>query len=646
MFPSKQGTPGAGQTARVAAEKDWASMLVNFLHWVALAFILALSLIICIFVASSDEAHVAFHIKNTILQQYDSDSLVNTYIPVSKPISEDNVMQNFYGCLMLAEVGVDNVYNCPVTDINSYKSCIDGFANSTSKVRRMVTLISTLLSDLKISDATAAEMQNLPNYLISTSKDVLTAQLTAYNSRLALKQQLTAQSTSLSVQILDIIDKTEKMSGLSVCTSSVTATQLTEYSANYDIHTAFDRLWKCASDIVITNSIQKRAYDRCIPLSAWPAKDVVQTPYSDTLMGSYNKYFTAWMGAWLLASFAVYTMPFMPSVATSNGKPANFFARAGKFLVGLGFIWNALGGIIPVLVYGLSPSSNLKYAPMSIQTFFLTLLFTVAASIYFGRELYELFFLSEGVTPGMFPKWPTAQTGARVLNGQRFHSIQAFMTPPANAAQELPEEYYAPLVVPVWCDAFVFVDVLLFLSVIGTANDTVTVDLVVVAFSIIAAALSNSALVRLLQVGFVDVQKVVPDESQVPIFVLRVMSMIASLVGLIFSIVAIFLVGARFGNQTVTWYVALTTLIPQAMWFFYVVSLDMLQTISNQYFFRTISGCFSFALIIRAIFLTILLSGMDTEYKATVGDSDSVKSLLNLLNTESVLPVIPSFVTY
>lgn len=644
MFPPPKGTAAAGQAANPAPNADMSGMFFKVLHWISLLFIVALSFTILALVVGATDQQIPFHIENTILQKYDSDSLVNTYVPVSNPPTEDSVINNFYGCLLAAEVGVDNVYNCPTTDVTSYKTCIAGFANNSSKVKRMVTLIRSLLSDLKINDNTAVEMQNLPNYLAASTTDVLTAQLTSNDARTALKQQLVAQSTSLSIQILDIITQTEKMSGLSVCTDAVVSTQLTEYSAAYDLSTAFDRLWKCSSDIVITNSIQKRAYDRCIPLSAWPAKDVVQTPYTDTLLGSYNKYFTAWIGAWLLASFAVYTMPLLSSPPTENGKPAYYFAQAGKIFVGFGFVWN-LAAIITVLIYGFSPASNLKNEPMSIQTLLLTLLFSVTASIYIGRELYELFFLSEGSTPNIFPKFSAPRTSTRVLNGQRFHSIQAFINNP-NKEQPLSDEQYTPLVVPVWNDAFVFVDILLFLSVIGTTNDTVTIDLVVVAFCILATALSNSALVRLLQDCYVDVPATLSAELQVPTFVLRVMSMIATIVGLLFFIIAMIIVAMRFGNQVITWYIICTMLISQVYWLVYMVVLEMYQTISLQTFFRSMSAFFSFNVVIRCVFITILASTINNEYNATIGDSDSVKSLLNLINTESIVPIIPSYVTY
>ena len=625
-----------------ASEGSWGGVFFNGLHLISLVFILTMTIVIMALVIPAEEAKATFHAENTILSKYDSDSVVNTYIPVSKPPTEDDVSLNFYACLLEAEVAVDNVYNCPTGDVQAYKTCLARFTDTASRIRRMIALIRNLLGEYNSGDSTSPEFLNLPNWLTSVDTVTLNSTLFSNVARLALKQQLAAQSTPLSIRILDIITKSESMTGLQTCTDSVASSQLTEYSLAYDLSTAFDRMWKCASDIVITNPIQKRAFDRCIPLSAWPAKDVVQTAYSDTLFGSYNKYFFAWIGAWLLTSFAVYTAPGWHSKSTINGKPAGYLSRAGKGMVVFGFLWN-LGAIITVLIRGFMPASNFNNAPMSIQTVFLTLFFTISASIYFGREVYELFFLSKGKTPSIFPKFTREGTSTRYINGHKFHSISAFMTPPSNLDAELPDERFTPLVTPVWNDAFVFVDVLLFLAIAGTTNDTVTVDLTINVLCILAAALTNSALVRLLYEGYIT-QPAASSTSKLPTFVLRVMSVSAGIMGLIFALIVVILVGMRFQATTLTWYVAFSLLFPQVLWLVYWVVLEMYNGNTLKHFFRTLSALFSYNVIIRGVFLIFLVTGIDYEYKATVGDSDSIKGLLSIINTESSLSL--SYVTY
>lgn len=631
-----------------ADEGSYSGIFFNGLHLISLVFILVMTIVIMSIVLPAEEAKNVFHAENTILSKYDSDSVVNTYIPVSKPPTEDDVSQNFYSCLLEAEVAVDNVYNCPTSDILSYRTCLARFTDLPSKVRRMLALIRNLLGEYNSGDLTSTEFQNLPSWL--TSVDITTLNATLYNNvtRLALKQQLAAQATPLSVRVLDIITKSETMSGLQTCTDTVTQQVLTEYSLAYDLSTAFDRMWKCASDIIITNPIQKRAFDRCIPLTAWPAKDVVQTAYTDTLLGSYNKYFVGLIGAWLLTSFAVYTAPGWHSKSTVNGKPEGYLARAGKGMVVFGFLWN-LVSIVIVLVRGFMPASNFNNAPMSIQTVFLTLFFTISTSIYFGREVYELYFLSKGKTPSIFPKITRDGTSTRYINGQKFHAISAFMVPPSDLNMELPDERFTPLVTPVWNDAFVFVDVLLFLAMAGTTIDTVTIDLTINVLCILGAALTNSALVRLLYEGYIkDVSRFAPNRGeappQLPIFVLRVMSVSAGIMGLLFGLIVVILVGMRFQATTLTWYVSFSLLFPQVLWLVYWIVLEMYNGNTQKHFFRTLSALFSYNVIIRAVFLIFLVTGIDYEYKATVGDSDSIKGLLAIINTESSTSL--SYLTY
>lgn len=630
-----------------ADEGHYNGIFFNGLHLISLVFILAMTIVIMSLVVPAEEAKNVFHAENTILSKYDSDSVVNTYIPVSKPPTEDDVSLNFYSCMQKAEVAVDNVYNCPAEDVQAYRNCLARFTDPSSKVRRMIALIRILLGEYNSGDSTSTEFQNLPSWLTSVDVTTLNATLTNNVARLALKQQLSAQATPLSVQVLDIITKSETVLGLQSCTNTVAQQLLTEYSLAYDLSTAFDRMWKCASDIVITNPIQKRAFDRCIPLSAWPAKDVVQTAYTDTLLGSYNKYFVAWIGAWLLTSFAVYTAPGWHSKSTVNGKPEGYLARAGKGMVVFGFLWN-LGAIVIVLVRGFMPASNFNNAPMSIQTVFLTLFFTISASIYFGREVYELYFLSKGKTPSIFPKITRDGTSTRYINGQKFHAISAFMVPPSDLNMELPDERFTPLVTPVWNDAFVFVDVLLFLAMAGTTIDTVTIDLTINVLCILGAALTNSALVRLLYEGYINVSKSAPSRGesspQLPIFVLRVMSVSAGIMGLLFALIVVILVGMRFQATTLTWYVSFSLLFPQVLWLVYWIILELYNGNTLKHFFRTLSALFSYNVIIRGVFLIFLVTGIDNEYKATVGDSDSLKGLMAIINTEPSASL--SYVTY
>jgi hypothetical protein len=213
---------------------------------------------------------------------------------------------------------------------------------------------------------------------------------------------------------------------------------------------------------------------------------------------------------------------------------------------------------------------------------------------------------------------------------------------------ELPDERFTPLVTPVWNDAFVFVDVLLFLAMAGTTIDTVTIDLTINVLCILGAALTNSALVRLLYEGYINVSKSAANRGesspQLPIFVLRVMSVSAGIMGLLFALIVVILVGMRFQATTLTWYVSFSLLFPQVLWLVYWIILEVYNGNTLKHFFRTLSALFSYNVIIRGVFLIFLVTGIDNEYKATVGDSDSLKGLMAIINTEPSASL--SYVTY
>lgn len=612
--------------------RDYALMA---LHFIALLFALGVTITTMIMVVASDDQHTPFHITNTFLSKYDSESPLNTYIPVSEPPTPTEIQTTFYTCLMQAEVAVDSKYNCKKDDMYTYKACVDGLINPTFRVQRMVASIKQILGEY---DGKSIEVIQLPSWLTSIDlSSTLISTLTNETTRYALKQQLATQSTSLAIRVLEAIETSETVVGIPSCFDQTRAKFLTEYSPSYDVGTTFDSLWKCASDVIIVEPIHKHAYEKCIPLSAWPARDVMQTPYSDTLLGSYNKYFILWIGMWLLTSFAVYTSPGMPSPTTENGKPKLFTARAGKGLVTFGFVWN-LAAIVIVLIRSFTKADSFQDAPMSIQTVYLTLFFTITASIYFGREVYELFFLSDRPPEFKFKGTSTRVSAAmgqlkRNNRGRTYQGIAAFMEP-ASPNNEVSDEEYSPLVAPVWNDAWFFTDALLFLAVAGTSYDVVTVDIVASVFCILCAALCNSALVRLLYEGYVKSSARVQGMED-SLFVIRVMAVIATVSALFFSLVMFILVAMRFGSKLITFYSAFTSLVPQVVWLIVVLAMEMGQVKTLKGFFWTTSSLFCVSVFIRAVFVVVLLSFFNYDYQKTVGDDDSLYKLLGYINTDS-----------
>jgi hypothetical protein len=623
-------------------------------HIVALVFALFVTLFTAGYVLMADENRTPYHIVNTFLSAYNSESPLNTYIPVNKIPTLQQVQETYYGCLQKAEVAVDDVYNCKNDSLDQYKTCLANLVNLQFRVKRIVLSVKQILGQFK---GDSIEIVQLPTWLTSVDTPALLETYMSRNdTRYALKQQLAAQSNQVSVQILDAIKTAEEMTGIPACFDLVSSHFLSEYSASYDISTAFNGLWKCTSDVLLVEPIHKRAYDKCIPLSMWPAKDIMQTPYTDTLLGSYNKYFVMWIGLWLLCSFIVYTSPGYPSAGTENGKPKHFMARAGKTYVTFGFIWN-IAAIIIVLVRTFSPADAFKNAPMSIQTAFLSLFFTIAATVYFGREVYELFFLAEKPPNFKFKGTSTKVSGSlkkhRYNNGRAYQGIAAFMDPASYVphTQIIDDEDYLPLVAPVWNDAWFFVDALLFLAMAGMSYDVVTVDLNINVFCLIAANLCNSSLVRLLYEGYIDSQnKMTAQQSGMvalnindSVFTIRVMGVIAAVSGLFFSLVGTIITWTRFGgSETVTLYVIFTSLLPQLMWLILVLAMEFMYIKTNKGFYYFTSMFFAFNVYIRVAFMCWILSVFNRDYDLTEGNSDSLNNLLAYVNTESALT--PSYI--
>lgn len=604
-------------------------------HIAALAFALIMTILSMSFVVSSDESKTPYHITNTFLSTYDSQSPLNTYIPLTKPLTRDEVRTTYYTCLMNAEVAVDNVYKCKADNVDNYSNCLNNIVGVNYKTLRMIRAIRSILGEF-MGDAN--DVAQLPSWLTSidtpaTLENVLNNDSTRYT----LKKQLELVGNPLSINILNAIVTAESLTGIPSCISAVSVASLKEYSTTYDLSTAFDSLWKCTSDVVLVEPIHKRAYDKCIPLSAWPARDVMQTAYTDTMLGSYNKYFVLWIALWLMSSFVVYTSPGYPSPATENGKPKLNFARAGKIFVTFGFVWNC-AAILIVIIRTFTPSDSFKDAPMSVQTALSTLFFTIAASVYFGREVYELFFLSsrppEFKYRGTSTKASSTLLRKRSVGGRVYQGLVAFMEPP-NYNEDVPDEEYLPLVAPVWNDAWFFVDGLLFLTVAGMSYDVVTIDIVVCVFCILATALCNSALVRLLYEGYIN--RATSQSVTESVFVIRVMSVIASVSGLFFAIIAMYLVAERFATETISFYVAFTLLVPQVIWVSTVVAMEYNMIKKHKGFFWLTSVFFAVHVFLRCGFVAIwILSNFDRDYKLTAGDDDSLHKLLAYINTNSV----------
>jgi len=429
------------------------------------------------------------------------------------------------------------------------------------------------------------------------------------------------------------------------------------------------------------------AFEKCVPFDVWPSKDVMQTPYTLTLLGSYNHYFFLIIGGWLMSSFAVYTFPGLASGTTANGKPDHWLARAGKAFVLFGFAWNC-AAIVIVLVRSFTPGDNWENFPMTIQTVLVTFLFTVAATIYFGREIYELFIMA-GDAPvgsskaasapasqaeetgynsnrpyasapsGGTPPPPTAYgeiafhngqqyaTASRYSHGRRYQNLSGYMRVPSASPATLADAQYTPLVVPVWSDVWIFADAMLFLGIVGLSKDVVSADLVISVFCILMASIVNSAMVRLLYEGYINevpetsaifdqfkVRTTPRGRDQTTIQSVRVMAMVANITALLLSIMSFSLVSHRYGSETPMLYLLFTSLLPQIFWLVLTLILDLSNLIGATAFFDAASVCFAIQLLIRASFMIVALTVQNKDYDLTIGNSDSLSVLLDYVNLQ------------
>lgn len=626
----------------------------NITHLITLVTGLVFTIVLMANTLGANSDRAQFFITNTYLSTYASNNPLGTYTPISDPLTEFSIRNSYYQCLRFAEVGIDTKYNCKSDGtLDSYIACVNGLNANATKYQTMMWEIKRILGEYK---GTSYDMAQLPSMFTSDPNfAALTAALASNDMRVALKNQLGLLATPLATDLLAAITQSEAATGIPACLSSSISSnrdfnlQTLQGNLELNVDAIFQYLWKCASDTVYTEPVQKMAYDKCFPLETWPAKDVLQTPYTQTLFGSYNKYFVTIVAAWLLCSFVVYTCPGLPSNPTVNGKPENFYARAGKGLVTFGFVWN-VGGVIMVLARSFSSADSWNNFPMSIQTVLMTSFFSITALLYFGREIYELFFLAQ--EKGF--AFPYQRMYAQA-NPQRYFStrgLTGFMRVASDStSSELNEAQYIPLVAPVWSDAFFFVDGLLFLGVVGTVYDTVTIDIVQCVFILLVIALINSVIVRVLYEGYINEtpetssiharnnfrlfsRKELKSSEERPLQAVRVMAMLANIINVLLQVIVLWLCIKRFGFNFVTIYLLLSSTLPQLLWLILTFCLDFQRITSADASFRFISAIFLFSTIVRVVFIAIMGITFDYEYKLTVDNEDSLNNLFKLIGME------------
>jgi len=628
----------------------------NITHLLTLVISLLFTLWLLAATIGAKEDKSQFFMTNSFLSTYSSNNPLATYTPVSKPLTDFQITNSFYDCLRYAEVGVDDRYKCNTYSVDTYKACVDGVVTTPIRLNTTVWEVRRVLGDYK---GDRNDFLQLPSVFTSdTTFAQLGVILNNNDLRLSLKSQLALLATPLATDLLAVVTRSERATGVPGCLAATISNNagmgLNSVANNLDLNvdSIFKYLWSCASDTIYTEPVQKLAYEKCFPLDTWPAKDVLQNPYTDTLFGSYNKYFLASLAAWFLCSFIVYTHPGMASNPTVNGKPEHFLARAGKFFVLFGFIWNC-GALIMVFVRSFQPSDSWNNFPMSIQTVQVSLFFSITILIYFGRELYELFYLANerGLDVRKYTQMfaQVAPYGAQQVSRR----LSGYMrVGRADAVRDSADEsQYLPLVAPVWSDAFFFVDGLLFLSVVGNTPDVVTSDVVICVFLYLVVALTNSSIVRLLYEGYVNevppastayasntfrtfARSTLKSSAERSLQAVRVMAMLANIMGLVFQIALLWVCITRFGFSYVTLFAFFSSTLPQVLWFALTLLLDSEMLKEPSSFLKFTMAIFFVNTLVRVAFVANMAVTYDYEFKLTVDNEDSLNNMLKLVGME------------
>lgn len=599
-------------------------------------------------------------LTNTFLSTYYSDAPAVTFSPAGDPYTPDQITETYYKCLFDAQVGVNTDTACKGDDYAVHRACL--ISKTTSDAYKQKRLASAVVEILGAYQGEAWNLTVLPSQLTNSNVTKLGEDLGSMMV-VEIMAALHKLDSPLSRDISESIVRAMSGVGIPGCLHQLGNNP----SGLRDISPIYDQLWACTAAVVHTEASNHHAFEKCIPQTAWPALDVMQTPYSSTFLGSYNKHFVLVVGMWLMCSFAVYSAWLgVESAPTANGKPAKFLSRAGQFLVVFCVVWNAAAVVI-VVARGFGDPASANYFPMTIQTVMVTLLFSVLGLIYFGREAWETFY-RPGSYSGVAAE-PSAAVTAEIgtvqpqksmysaRGGRQVSNLGAFMRVPGTpVSADLETVQYTPLLVPTWSDCWVICDGLLLLGVIGTSTDVVTADIVMCFVYALAAAVAHSSFVRLLDQGYVNdvpssdgyaalhgannfrmtnwdsmVSSSEFKKEELARQGLRVMAMVSDIATLMFSMIYWYLVFSRYGsNATILSYVILTSVIPSLVWLTLNLLLDF-EIIFNQLIYPA-QFLFAYNIAIRSIFVFVIISTLKTDARATFTDDNSLRLMIQYIS--------------
>lgn len=641
---------------------SWTDLIPKVLHDVFALFAIAATLFLLGFAMNTSSDNNPLFLTNTFLSTYYSDVPAVTFSPAGDPYTPNQISETYYNCLFEAQVGVNSLTGCKGDNFVDYKTCL--ISKTTSDAYRREKYGQSVMEVLSAYRGEAWNISALPSLLTSANASQIGVDLGVPEKSAKLMSELMALDSVISRDLMQAIASVSNTIGIPGCLRQVDNSP----GVLHDITPVYDALWMCTAGLIHTESSNRHAFDQCIPQTAWPTLDVMQTPYTSTFLGSYNQHFVYITGMWLMCSFAVYSAWLkVESAPTANGKPLSLFSRAGKVLVTFCVVWN-VAAVIMVLVRGFTKASDANNFPMTIQTVIVTLFFAVKGVIYFGREAWEIFYYSGGVFQGA-NKQPAA-TGeigtvrpqnSRYITYRQDNGLGAFMRVPGmyteNPEPLLETEQYTPILVPAWSDCWVICDGLLFLGIVGTSADVVTADVVMCFIYVFAAAVAHSSFIRLLDQGYinevpsmVDGYKDTYKENKFRSVAyselstsadykkedlarqgLRVMAMVADIATLLFSFVYWYLIFSRYGSEPIILsYVVLSSVVPCVAWITFNLLLDF-EYIYN-YLIYPAQYIFMYNVAIRSIFAFVIVSILTTDAKATFSDDNSLRLMVQYIS--------------
>lgn len=636
----------------------WEDSVSKYIHTLFVIIALGTTFVLLGFTFTANADQNATYLANSFLSAYYSDTPAVTFSPVGDPYTPSQVTDTYYQCLYKAQVGVNSEFGCKSDSLAEHTACLIQKTNSREfKVNRTVDAFFSILSSYP---GDSWNLTTLPSFTTAFNRTELRGFLNIPWVTQTLRYSLSLVDGSLANDLLNALDVLDSNIGTQGCLRSV------QLGAGilHDISPVYDTLWACTAGIIHTEPANHRAYDMCIPQTAWPALDVMQTPYSSSFLGSYNKHFTLIVGMWLMCSFGVYSAwAGAPSFSTSNGKPAFLFARGGKALTVLAFVWNA-AIIIMVFVRGFGDPANANYFPMTVQTVVVTLLFSVLGTMYFGRELYELFAYSgddpaatsmsrrsSSITP-VPAEQPGIPGNLRYSQPRRGQQLSYFMRiPEKGSAAELYQPQYTPLFVPAWSDCWVLCDGLITLGIIGYSKDVVTADIVMCFLYVLAAAAANSSLTRLLYHGYINEvpsaegeyssllnyrtspsSKLTGDEKHLD--GIRVMAMVSDLASILFSMVYWYLMLRHTSSLFIVFYVVMSSVLPTLAWLVLNIGLDFDWSVTKNSLFYPAQYIFIYNVVIRTIFVSVIIMNFNSKSVDMYTSDTSLQAMLYLFNVD------------